>query len=127
LIKGIGVDLVEVERFRRGHREGGLEFTEEVFTPAEARYCRTQARYWEHFAARFAAKEAAFKALGAGLGQGLRWKMVEVVRDSSGAVSLLFSGRATELVRSRRIAKIHLTLTHNRHSAAAVVVLEGRD
>jgi len=127
LIKGVGVDLVEVERFRRGHDEGGLEFTEEVFTPTEVKYCRSQARYWEHFAARFAAKEAAFKALGAGLAQGLRWKMVEVVRDSSGAVSLLFSGKATELVRSLRITKIHLTLTHNRHSAAAVVVLEGKD
>ncbi|HUT98221.1 MAG TPA: holo-ACP synthase [bacterium] len=127
MIKGIGVDLVEVERFRRGHHEGGLEFTEEVFTPAEVKYCRSQARYWEHFAARFAAKEAAFKALGAGLAQGMRWKMVEVVREPSGAVSLLFSGRATEMVRSLRITKIHLTLTHNRHSAAAVVVLESRD
>jgi holo-[acyl-carrier protein] synthase len=127
VIKGIGVDLVEVERFRRGHREGGLEFTEEVFTPAEARYCRSQARYWEHFAARFAAKEAAFKALGAGLAQGLRWRMVEVVRDATGVPSLLFSGRATELVRAMKITKIHLTLTHDRHTAAAVVVLEGRD
>jgi holo-[acyl-carrier protein] synthase len=125
MIKGIGVDLVEVERFRRGHREGGLEFTEEVFTPAETRYCRTQARYWEHFAARFAAKEAAFKALGAGLAQGLSWRMVEVMRDPTGAVSLVFSGRATELARRLGVVRIHLTLTHDRRYAAAVVVLEG--
>jgi len=127
MIKGIGLDLVEVERFRRGHREGGLEFTEEVFTPAEVKYCCSQARYWEHFAARFAAKEAAFKALGAGLAQGMRWRMVEVVREPSGAVSLLFSGRATELARAMKITRIHLTLTHDRRTAAAVVVLEGKD
>lgn len=127
LIKGIGIDLVEVERFRRGHREGDIEFTEEVFTPAEVSYCRSQARYWEHFAARFAAKEAAFKALGAGLNRGLTWRMVEVVRDSSGAVFLVFSGRATELARTQGVTRIHLTLTHTEHTAAAVVVLEGRD
>ena len=125
MIKGIGIDLVEVERFRRGHREGDIGFTEEVFTPAEIRYCRSQARSWEHYAARFAAKEAAFKALGAGLDRGLAWKMIEVVRDSSGAVSLVFSGRATELARIEGVTRIHLTLTHTEHTAAAVVVLEG--
>ncbi|MCK4593265.1 holo-ACP synthase, partial [bacterium] len=97
MIKGIGLDLVEVERFRRGHREGGIEFTEEVFTPAEVRYCHSQARYWEHFAARFAAKEAVAKALG----RSLRWQEVEVRNDARGKPVLFLHGRAKELAGDR--------------------------
>jgi holo-[acyl-carrier protein] synthase len=48
---GIGIDLVDIERFERVKPR----VRERLFTPAEAKYCVLQRRPALHFAARFAA------------------------------------------------------------------------
>jgi holo-[acyl-carrier protein] synthase len=123
VIIGVGIDIVSLDAFRRRLDDA---LREELFSPVEIAYARTQARSWEHYAARFAAKEAAFKALGAGLAQGMRHSDVEVVRDPAGAVELRLSGRAAEIAAERGLSASHLSITHSRSGAAAVVVLEGR-
>ncbi len=121
MITGIGIDLVALATFRKRLSD---ELITELFLPDETAYCRTQARFWENFAARFAAKEASFKALGSGLEQGLRWHDVEVVRDPAGPVSLRFHGRAAELAFDQGVTNRHLTLSHSSEYAIAMVVLE---
>lgn len=123
MIIGVGIDIVSLDAFRRRLDDA---LTEELFSPGEIAYAATQARSWEHYAARFAAKEAAFKALGAGLAQGMRFSDVEVVRDPAGAVELRLRGRAAEIAAERGLSASHLSITHSRSDAAAVVVLEGR-
>jgi holo-[acyl-carrier protein] synthase len=121
LIIGVGIDIVDIDDFRR-RLTPGLEA--ELFLSAEREYASSQARSWENFAVRLAAKEAAFKALGAGLSGGLRMRDVEVVRDESGRVSLRFHGRASELAREKDVTVSHLSMSHGRQSAIAVVMLE---
>ena len=121
MIHAIGIDAIEIARVAESLRRFGDRFKERVFTESECRYCGRRSDPFPHFAARFAAKEALMKALGTGWGQGVEWKQIEVCSAPAGSPSLRLSGRAAELCGSLRI---HLSLTHSRTIAAAVVVLE---
>ena len=121
MVIGIGIDIVELGRFKK---RLSPELIQELFLPDEIAYCTTQRRNEENFAARFGAKEAVFKALGAGLEQGLRWHDVEVVKEGSGAVHLQLAGRAAELAAEKSVTNTHLSLSHSRDNAIAMVVLE---
>ncbi|MDQ6727261.1 MAG: holo-ACP synthase [Actinomycetota bacterium] len=117
---GIGIDTVEVERFRRVllKRPG---IVDRLFTPAEQAYGRRQRDPAERLAARFAAKEAVMKALGVGLGA-FAFRDVEVVKAPSGAPSVSLSGRAAALAVERGVTDWRLSLTHSSLVAEAVAV-----
>ena len=122
-VVAVGVDLVEVDRMRRTvARTPG--FVDRVFTAGEQAWCGRVRDPAERFAARFAAKEAVMKALGVGLGA-CRLRDIEVVRAEDGAPSVALHGRAAELARARGATAWHLSLTHTRTMAEAVVVAIG--
>lgn len=118
MIVGVGIDVAETSRFRKP----SLRVLTRLFTPAERAWCSRQPRPAIHFAARFAAKEAALKAMGTGWSGGIAWTDVEVVRAATGAVSLKLRGRAAREARRMGIRRWHVSLTHVRALAAAVVV-----
>jgi len=127
-VVGIGVDAVDVARFRNVlHRRPAL--AQRLFSDNERADAGTAADPAEQLAARFAAKEAVMKALGSGLGSfGLR--DVEVVRRggsgaASGAPSLHLTAAAAELARDRGVTRWHVSLTHTAQLAVAMVVAEG--
>ena len=64
---GVGVDVVEIERFRRALARTPT-MRERLFTPVELDYVAPKADPVPSLAARFAAREAVMKALGLGLG-----------------------------------------------------------
>lgn len=117
---GIGVDLVDVDRFRTSlARTPSL--VERLFTPGERAYADAARDPAERYAVRFAAKEAAMKALGVGLGA-FDWHDVEVVRADSGAPSLQVTGRAAALAVEAGVGSWKLTLAHTHVTAEAIVV-----
>ena len=88
-VVGIGIDAVDVARYRRVlARTPGI--ATRTFTDGELEYARLVADPTQRLAARFAAKEAAMKALGVGLGA-CRWHDLEVVRAEGGEPSLVRS------------------------------------
>ena len=116
---GLGVDAVEVDRFRRV-LDRTPRLAQRVFTDDERAYGARFTDPAPRLAARFAAKEATMKALGVGLGAfGLR--DVEVRTASTGAPSLHLSGRAAALAGERGVVAFHLSMTHTDHLAQAVV------
>ena len=118
---GLGIDAVEVDRFRRVlHRRPGL--SRRVFTDGERAYGARFSDPAPRLAARFAAKEAAMKALGVGLGA-FSLQEVEVVTAPSGAPSLRVSGAAAALAGRRGVTSFHLSITHTDHTAEAVVAV----
>jgi holo-[acyl-carrier protein] synthase len=125
VIVGIGIDLVENERIRRALDDHGEAFERRVFTPAEIQECAGRADRVEAFAARFAAKEACLKALGTGWAEGLSFQQVEVVRGPGGKPVVELRGRAEERARGLGVRVVHVSLTHEKSMAAAMVVLEG--
>jgi holo-[acyl-carrier protein] synthase len=127
MIVGIGIDLVEIERLAKAlGAPHGPRFEERVFTEGERADCAGRGAQGRIacLAARFAAKEACLKALGTGWSEGLSFRQVEVVRSSDGAPRLVLSGRAAERAGSMSVRGLHLSVTHERGVAGAVVVLE---
>src|SRR5688500_5282213 len=120
-IVGLGMDICAVARIQRillGPR--AERFLERVYTDAERALCGARADAASAYAARFAAKEALVKALGAP--PGIRWRDMEVVRDS-GAPRFALSGVARQVMEERGV-EAFLALTHDAGVAAATVVLQ---
>ncbi len=126
MIVGIGLDIVETERFARalGPAEGQGRFVERVFTARELAACANRADRIQALAARFAAKEACLKALGSGLLESALHE-VEISSMQSGAPQLRLAGDLAERARGRGVRSAHISLTHQPGLAAAVVILEG--
>lgn len=125
MIVGIGIDVAEIARIAAVLDRHGERFLRRVLTEGERAYCLRHRAPAAHVAGRFAAKEAALKALGTGLSSGIGWRDVEVVRRPGGAPALALHGRAGEIAKGRGVRRTHLSLTHDRGIAAAVVILEG--
>jgi len=112
MIDGIGIDVVDIERFKSSlDRTPGL--LEKLFTVAE----RTKPS--ASLAARFAAKEALAKALSAG--KALPWHDAEVVNLENGKPVFLFRGVIADLIDG---ADVHLSLSHDAGIASAMVIIE---
>ena len=120
---GIGVDLVDIERFRRSLARTPSMRTR-LFTEVELAYVAPQADPVPSLAARFAAREAVMKSLGVGLGA-FGFHDVWVERAASGRPSLGFGGRAAELAAEAGVVAWHLSLTHSDLMAAAYVIADG--
>jgi holo-[acyl-carrier protein] synthase len=122
-IRGLGTDLVEIERFRLAlSRRASL--SERLFTTGEQEYARLHHDPVSRFAVRFGAKEAVMKALGAGLGA-FPFRAVEVVRDDSGEPSLALHGAAAALAEARGVRSWMVSLTHTDTTAMAVALALG--
>ncbi|MGH7731766.1 MAG: holo-ACP synthase [Candidatus Eiseniibacteriota bacterium] len=124
-VRGIGVDVVKVERLAESIGRFGERMEKRLFTEGELEYCRRHKDPMPHLAARFAAKEAAFKAIGTGLSDGVRWKQAEVIQPGGQVPRLQFTGAALERFRTLGCTGSHLTLSHDGGLAIACVVLEG--
>lgn len=124
MIQGIGIDLVENERIGKIVSKWGRKFLQRVFSEGEINYCGRHTQSSLNYGARFAAKEAFLKALGIGLGRGVKLCEIEVVHDEKGKPELLLHGEARLQMKRREIAGIHLSLTHTKNYAAAIVILE---
>ena len=125
MIRGIGVDIVKVDRIEKAVERWGYRFLKRIFTAAEIERCQKRARPAQCLALRFAAKEAFAKALGLGMRKGLRWRDIEVVHDNFGKPDLLLHNQAQRLLESVEASRTWLSLSDERESALAVVVLEG--
>jgi phosphopantetheine--protein transferase-like protein len=120
---GLGVDLVDVGRFRRTLARTPT-LTARLFTPSERSYAEEARDPTQRYAVRFAAKEAVMKALGVGLGA-IDWHDVEVRRAPSGAPSLWVGGRARALADDAGVGRWLVSLTHTVSTAEAVVIAVG--
>jgi holo-[acyl-carrier protein] synthase len=122
MIVGIGTDLVEVSRIAKSIEN--KKFLDKIFSENEMRYCESKVNKIEHYAARFAAKEAFSKALGTGFRGGISFKEIEVINDNFGKPLIKTSGNTLAFVSEKKIAVIHLSLSHIKETAVAMVILE---
>lgn len=119
-VAGVGIDAVDVERFRTV-LDRRPRFAERVFTAAERSEAAARHDPVPGLAARFAAKEAVMKSMSVGLGA-FDFADVEVVRGEGGAPALTVRGRAAELAAARGVGGWHVSLTHTAAVAMAIAV-----
>ncbi len=123
MIKGIGIDIIEIERIKGAVLRFGEQFLNRVFTEKEISYCKRRKELGiPELSVRFAAKEAYSKALGVGIkgfgrsNQGVSWKDVEVVNNSLGKPLIAYKGKVEE--------NTHIRLSHRKEFAVATVYVE---
>lgn len=124
MIYGIGIDLVENDRIEKIIQKWGDKFLSRVFSAREIDYCGRHTQASLHYGARFAVKESFLKAIGTGLGRGVKLLEIEVVNEENGKPEIELSGGAREYIVKAGIDKIHLSITHTKNYASAMVLLE---
>ncbi|MBK7344575.1 MAG: holo-ACP synthase [Saprospiraceae bacterium] len=123
MIIGTGIDMIETARIQaKLEKEIGLR--EHLFSAEEIAYCESMANRYEHYAARFAAKEALLKALGTGLSESHDLNTAEIVHQDSGKPQFRFDHHWEEYLNRMGDLRIHVTLTHIKDTACAMVVIE---
>ncbi len=115
---GLGVDVVSVARWRRLLRSYGDRVAGRVFATEELAQCRGP-HAPEQLAARWAGKEAVAKALGCRPGS---WRDVVIRRGPDGVPCVLLRGAWEEAARARGVSSCHVSLSHEKTVAVAVVL-----
>ncbi|HLS66939.1 MAG TPA: holo-ACP synthase [Pseudogracilibacillus sp.] len=116
MIKGIGIDIVELDRIERLMSKGD-RFTERILTTREREALEKLSslhRKVEFVAGRFAAKEAFAKATGHGIGK-LSFQHIEVLSNDLGAPELH--------VQSYKQEKLFVSISHSKQYAVAQVII----
>jgi len=122
MITGIGVDVVQVNRMNKWLEKKGL--LEKHFHNDElSKILNGQKNAARSLAAKFAAKEAFGKALGTGM-RGISLKDILVLNNENGKPRLVLLDTARKKFEESGAQKIHVSLSHEREYAAAVIILE---
>ena len=124
MVRGIGIDIIEIERIRESIHRAGSRFLDKIYTPTEIAYCNAKAYRYQHYAARFAAKEAFLKATGTGWINGTAFNEIEILPDEKGKPVLNLLGETAATFQPLQIKKIFVSLSHLKSIASAVVVIE---
>lgn len=123
MICGVGIDIIDIARIQSLYQHHGRRFLHRVFTDKEIDYCESRNDPAQHLSVRFAAKEAVVKALGTGFTKGIAFRDIEVIKEDGPPVIILHDA-ARRMADSLEVSKIHLSISHDRGSAIAFVVME---
>ena len=123
MILGVGIDLIEVQRVRE-KVEKPL-FKERIFSEKEIAYCESfNQQKHEHYAGRFSAKEAFLKAIGEGWQGKFSFAEIEIINNKLGRPEIHLLGKAQQVLEEKNITKMHVTISHLKEIASAVVIIE---
>lgn len=111
MVRGSGIDIVEIKKLERAVKRWGDVFLKRVYTSGELAYSRSKRYPLQHLAARFAAKEAIFKALGNS--PKLSFRDIEIVNDAN--------GRPFCRIKNKK-SSVALSLSHTDNYAVACAI-----
>jgi len=118
-IKGIGNDIIEIDRIRKTIDTHGAHFYNKVFTEAELEYCLDHKDPAVPIAGRFSAKEAIVKALGTGFGKSVSFLDIEILNDELGRPFAEFSDSFNDTFNAPHIL---ISISHCKEYATAVAL-----
>lgn len=125
MIRGVGIDVVDVRRVRRALKRFGRRLAERLLHPRELVDYERQRHPEAFLARRLAAKEALVKALGTGFAPGLRARQLQVAHSPSGCPCVVSEGAFAHRLQRLGGTRCYLSISDERHYAYALVVLEG--
>lgn len=120
MIKGVGVDIIEIERIRKAVNRR-KSFVERFFNQGEISRGVENKAYYQEIASKFAAKEAVAKAMGTGF-RGFSWKDIHIINDHLGKPMVKLEGAADEISADLGINSFLLSITHTDQYAVACVI-----
>ncbi len=116
MIKGLGIEIIEVPRFKLAVERWGRRLLTRLFTEGELEYCMAQRRSEDHLAARYCVKLSYMKAIGSFVS----FKDIEITRDEVGRPSLKVSGLE---VSGDDKTKVSITMSHDGEIALAETLI----
>ena len=122
MIKGIGTDIVEIERIRGMLERHGDSFRQRCFTPDEIAYADKYKDPAVRYAGRWAAKEAVVKVLGTGFIKGITFHDIEVLPLHTGQPQIQLSGEAAERAAEQQIETVLTTISLAKLYATATAI-----
>ncbi|MBY6837598.1 holo-ACP synthase [Clostridium botulinum] len=121
MIKGIGTDIVEIERIKKAI-ESNPNFINRFFTEKEIEYFKLRKVNANTISGNFAAKEAVSKALGSGF-RGFGLMDIEVLRDELGKPIVNLSDKLYKMFNLDNY-NIFISISHSNTDAIAYAIIE---
>ena len=122
MIKGTGIDIVEIKRMEPWLSNKKL--LERFFHSEEISYSLSRGKNAAgSLAARFAAKEAFGKALGTGI-KNISLNDIMVFNNENGKPEIKLFGSAEKKLEESGAQKVHISLSHEKENAIAMIILE---
>jgi len=116
MIVGIGTDIIKIERMTALFERHGKAFVSRIFTEEERNEASTRKNPIEYFAGRWAAKESVSKALQCGIGKNCSWQDINIHNTPEGS--------AAQKAADIKAVNFHVSISHEREYACAMVILE---
>lgn len=116
MIKGIGIDLVDLKRLKEISDE---RFIHRILSDDELKFYQTindDSRKLTYLGGRFAAKEAIFKAVSKG-DKTAYYKDFSILNNEDGKPYVISKHLSLDL-------KVHISITHTSEQAVAYVIIE---
>lgn len=124
-IFGIGVDIVENNRFKKLLKKNN--FVNRICSQKELHVFKNKKNKISYLSKRFSAKEAFVKSLGTGFRHNLCFTDISILNDKKGKPYFLFSKRLKDILKKKyklNNFKAHLSLSDEKKHSISYVVLQ---
>jgi len=123
---GIGIDIIEINRFKKTLKNNKKLILKRFFTKKEILICSKKNLNINCFTKRFAAKEAFVKALGIGFRKNINFKDIEIKNDMYGKpyfnINLKLKNKMSKILHTKRF-KVFLSISDEKNYAIANVLI----
>ena len=124
-IFGIGVDIVENNRFKKLIKK--KIFVNRIFSQKELNIFKNKKNKILYLSKRFSAKEAFVKSLGTGFRYNLCFRDISILNDKKGKPYFLFNKKIKDILKKKyklNSFKAHLSLSDEKKHSVSYVVLQ---
>jgi holo-[acyl-carrier protein] synthase len=124
-ILGIGVDIIDNDRFRR--LINNPLFLKKIFTSNEINNSKNIINKCSYYAKRFASKEALSKSIGTGFRNGLNFKDISIVNDKFGKPFFNINDKIKKIVKKQfNVSSFNffLSISDEKKYSIAYVILQ---
>ncbi len=121
MVKGIGVDIVNLERIESVYMRFGVRFARKVLSADEL---STESVTPRLIAKRFAAKEAVAKALGTGFRNGITMPSITLIKNEMNKPEVKLAGAAAERLRAMGGVEVLVSIADEVDSVVAFAVAQ---
>jgi len=124
MIKGNGIDIIEVERIKKSIENE--TFLKKMCTEKELEYLKSRKFNPQTAAGLFASKEAVSKCLGTGFATfGL--SDIEILKNENGKPIVNLRNNALKVAEENKVTNLQLSITHVKDYAIASCIAEGEE
>ena len=117
-----GIDLLDLEDFSKIFNNFPQQFKNVYFTKNELLLIKDNIHMVEKFSSRFAVKEAIMKALKVGWGNGIAFTDIEVITETSGALSIKLHRKLEQMQVQKGIKYWSVSTSHSLSTVIASVI-----